>query len=65
MFELDVAAGKTKGRKPSEIKKDRLEYVEFETKQQHSVANNKCQNQKNQDLLCKVQQGGGIEGHQA
>jgi hypothetical protein len=31
LLELDVAAGRTEGRKPADIKKDRPEYSQFET----------------------------------
>ena len=46
LLELDVAAGRAKGRKPVDIKKDRPEYASFETKQWHRAVNNERQKQK-------------------
>ena len=46
LLDLDVAAGRAKGRKPAEIKRDRPEHAECGTNQWHSAVNNERQKQK-------------------
>lgn len=48
LLELDVAAGKTEGRKPAQLKQDRPEYKEFETNQFCKAVNNERQKQRSE-----------------
>lgn len=45
-LELDVAAGNATGRTPAQLKQDRPEYAEFETKQFCKAVNNERQKQR-------------------
>jgi hypothetical protein len=50
---LDVAAGRTNGRKPLDIKGDQPEYAQFETKQFCKMVNNERQKQRCEVLYAK------------
>ena len=60
LLELDVAAGRAKGRKPAEIKKDRPEYAEFGTNQWRSAVNNEWQKQKSEIWYVKRNKEGAL-----
>ena len=60
LLELDVAAGRAKGRKPSDIKKDRPEYAPFETKQWRRAVNNERQKQKGEIWYAKRNKQGAL-----
>ena len=60
LLELDVAAGKAKGRKPADIQKDRPEYELFEKKQWRSAVNNERQKQKGEIWYAKRNKQGAL-----
>lgn len=60
MLELDVAAGRTTGRKPADIKKDRPEYSQFETRQWGRMVNNERKKQKGEVWYAKRNKEGAL-----
>eukprot|EP00956_Cyclotella_meneghiniana_P020139 scaffold35167_cov96-Cyclotella_meneghiniana.AAC.2 len=60
LLELDVAAGRAKGRKPLDIKKDRPEYAPIKTKQWRCAVNNERQKQKGEIWYAKRNKQGAL-----
>ena len=63
LLELDVAAGRANGRKPSELKKDRPEYAGFGTKQFCKAVHNEKQKQRGEKVWTEKRNKEGAKRH--